>query len=491
MFYRLMRTLGAALLLALFAGQGLAADVKISDLPAATDLSGATVPIVQSATTKKAAIALFDARFQAADSDLTTWSGLTPSANAQSLVTAADYAAMRSLLSLVPGTNVEAWDADLDAISALTPTNDDVLQRKAGAWINRSIAQLKTDLSLSGSNTGDQSSVTGNAGTATKLATPRNIDGQPFDGSADITVIAPGTHAATSKTTPVDADELPIVDSAASNVLKKLTWANLKATAKTYFDTLYQPLVSALTSWGSVTRASGFDTFVATPSCANLRALLTDESGTGTCYFAGGNAGTPSGIDLSNATNVPVANATGTLAVSHGGTGGTTQNAAALGLGGCYVLDQSAVGWSVTGTTSETVLKTVTIPANAIGANGFVTEESVWTVTNDANNKTPKVRYGASGSGTGGTALWTAAFTTTQTLHDLRKFANRNATNSQVAFTGNANAGNGGWGAATVAAVTTSVDTTAASEINFTGTLANTGDTMTLEAYQITVCPHS
>lgn len=36
-------------------------------------------------------------------------------------------------------------------------------------------------------------------------------------------------HAATSKATPVDADELPLSDSAASNALKKLTWANLKA----------------------------------------------------------------------------------------------------------------------------------------------------------------------------------------------------------------------------------------------------------------------
>src|SRR6266496_3475808 len=91
----------------------------------------------------------------------------------------------------------------------------------------------------SGTNTGDQTSVSGNAGTATALQTARNIDGQPFDGTANITVIAPGTHAASSKTTPVDADELPLVDSAASNVLKKLTWANLKATIKAYFDTLY------------------------------------------------------------------------------------------------------------------------------------------------------------------------------------------------------------------------------------------------------------
>lgn len=43
----------------------------------------------------------------------------------------------------------------------------------------------------------------------------------------------------TSKTTPVDADYLPVMDSADSNATKKLSWANLKATLKTYFDTLY------------------------------------------------------------------------------------------------------------------------------------------------------------------------------------------------------------------------------------------------------------
>lgn len=43
----------------------------------------------------------------------------------------------------------------------------------------------------------------------------------------------------TAKTTPVDADLAVIADSAASNVAKKVTWANIKATLKTYFDTLY------------------------------------------------------------------------------------------------------------------------------------------------------------------------------------------------------------------------------------------------------------
>ena len=43
---------------------------------------------------------------------------------------------------------------------------------------------------------------------------------------------AAATHAATTKATPVDADELPLVDSATTNqwIPKKLTWANLKTT---------------------------------------------------------------------------------------------------------------------------------------------------------------------------------------------------------------------------------------------------------------------
>lgn len=39
-------------------------------------------------------------------------------------------------------------DADLTTIAGLTPSNDDVIQRKAGAWSNRTIAQLLTDLDV-------------------------------------------------------------------------------------------------------------------------------------------------------------------------------------------------------------------------------------------------------------------------------------------------------------------------------------------------------
>lgn len=87
---------------------------------------------------------------------------------------------------------------------------------------------------------GNVSSWTGSAANSwTGVKPARTIDGQSFDFRSNITVIAPATVAATAKTTPVDADLLPMVDSAASNVLKKLTWANAKATLQTTFDARY------------------------------------------------------------------------------------------------------------------------------------------------------------------------------------------------------------------------------------------------------------
>lgn len=74
----------------------------------------------------------------------------------------------------------------------------------------------------------------------------------------------------------------------------------------------YQPLDADLTSWAGVTRAAGFDTFAATPSSANLRSLLTDETGTGAAVFANTPTfvtpvlGTPTSGTLTNCTGLPV-----------------------------------------------------------------------------------------------------------------------------------------------------------------------------------------
>ena len=146
------------------------------------------------------------------------------------------------------------YDADGLVTAGADATTADIADSTNKRYVTD--AQLTVIGNTSGTNTGDQTDITGNAGTATALQTARTIDGQTFDGTANITVIAPGTHAATSKATPVDADELPLVDSAASNVLKKLTWANLKATVKTYFDTLYQAVLVSGTNIKTINGSS-------------------------------------------------------------------------------------------------------------------------------------------------------------------------------------------------------------------------------------------
>lgn len=94
--------------------------------------------------------------------------------------------------------------------------------------------------------------------------------------AADVTAtqLPIATHAAAGKTTPVDADELPIVDSAASNGLKKLTWLNLKATSKTYFDTIYAAIVHTHVT----SDITGFDTQVRTSRLDQMATPTADVS---------------------------------------------------------------------------------------------------------------------------------------------------------------------------------------------------------------------
>lgn len=77
--------------------------------------------------------------------------------------------------------------------------------------------------------------------------------------------IAGYTNAATSKPTPVDADEMPLADSATSFTLKKLTWANLKATM--------------FSSWGVLIAAA---TTKATPVDADALALADSAAANAT-----------------------------------------------------------------------------------------------------------------------------------------------------------------------------------------------------------------
>lgn len=53
----------------------------------------------------------------------------------------------------------------------------------------------------------------------------------------------PKLSTATDKASPVDTDALAMLDSAADNATKKITWAQVKTALETYFDTLYNNYV--------------------------------------------------------------------------------------------------------------------------------------------------------------------------------------------------------------------------------------------------------
>ncbi|MCE2707741.1 MAG: beta strand repeat-containing protein [Bacteroidota bacterium] len=76
-----------------------------------------------------------------------------------------------------------------DVTSALA-TKVDKVQGKDLSTNDYTTAEKNKLAAISGTNTGDQINITGNAATATKLATPRTINGVSFDGSGDITIAA-------------------------------------------------------------------------------------------------------------------------------------------------------------------------------------------------------------------------------------------------------------------------------------------------------------
>lgn len=180
-------------------------------------------------------------------------------------------------------------DQDIVQIAALTPTDNAVIIGNGSAWTAESGATLRTSLGLG-----------------------IGVDVQGYD--PDLAAWA-GVNPSSYLTTSAAA-------------------------------AAYQPLDGDLTSWAAVTRASGFDAFAATPTSSNLRALVSDESGSGALLFASGALGTPASGVLTNCTGLPNASVVGlgTAALVNTGTSGATA-----------ALNNGANTWSATQTHSATL----------------------------------------------------------------------------------------------------------------------------------------
>ena len=110
--------------------------------------------------------------------------------------------------------------------------------------------------------------------------------------------------------------------------------------------------------------SSAMRTFLTTSSSANLRSLLTDETGTGVAYFQGGDAGTPSAITLTNGTGLPVAGITASTSTALG------VGSVELGHATDTTLARSAAGEvTIEGTLIQKAgRQTIWIPASAMTA---------------------------------------------------------------------------------------------------------------------------
>lgn len=138
------------------------------------------------------------------------------------------------------------------------------------------------------------------------------------------------------------------------------------------------------------------------------------------------------------------------------------------------VIAQSGAPVSLTGTTNETTMATITIPGGAMGANGQIIVDSLWTYPSTANNKIMRVKFG-------GTTYQAVTATTTLNSSQSVRIANKNATNSQMA----PSTGIIGSGAQNFTPATSSVDTTSPVTLLLTGQLALGTETLILQSYSV------
>ena len=322
---------------------------------------------------------------------------------------------------------------------------------------------IKTKLgitTLSGSNTGDQTTITGNAGTATKLATVVNINGVPFDGSAAITInavdstarVASSLLGTVSGVATLDASgklttaQIPAAlvgalqyqgvwnastnsPALVSSTGTKGQYYKVSVAGTTTIDTIAQWNVGDMivfdgTTWDKIDGLSSEVTSVAgrvgavTLAQADIAGLTTTSSPTFTAVTAttftgilSGNATTATNVAYSGLTGtVPIwnQNTTGTaaglsatLAVISGGTGVTTST----GTGSNVLSTSPTLVTPILGTPTSGTLTNCTFPILNQNTTGTASNITAYTINqsvgigNDVQHNSLGLGTSAPGSG--------------------------------------------------------------------------------------------
>ena len=167
-----------------------------------------------------------------------------------------------------------------------------------------------------------------------------------------------GSSIATALSINVGSAGAPILFNGAGGTPSSMVGTNITGTAAG----LTAGAASAVAVGGITGAGAGCITWLTTPSSANLRGCLTDESGTGLAYFQGGDLGTPSAGVLTNAT--------GTAASLTAGNATKLATARAIGIAGSTGLTATGVNFDGTAAINPALTGTLVVANGGTGDTG-------------------------------------------------------------------------------------------------------------------------